>query len=122
MNKPEQRDLDLTPFIGSGFDMESQELYAYPDKQCISEWIVNSHSIVSDDFNSPNVRFRPRLNKPQVLDDYSNVLVDGLVWNAGLAKRTIEIEWLEFIGVEAGSGLEDWAKRHGVPIVDWEAE
>ena len=78
MNKPEQRDLDLTPFIESGFDI--QHYYRHPD-----EWRVCSEGFpkkpTSEENQSGDIyqvtpvgfasKIRPRLNQRSVLDDYS---------------------------------------------------
>jgi len=151
MNKPEQRDLDLTPFVGSGFDCETFDENRHDWLVCelLGRLSINEFNLRADYFFENHMdsdKARPRLNKPQVLDDYSKVLVDGLVWNIrysnykylqnenvtsqysshdclGLSRNdNFIVEWIEFIGVERGSGLEDWAERHGVPIIDWEAE
>jgi len=161
MNKPEQRDLDLTPFIGSEFDMVASniefnkrvegiilpydEIVQLVGVDSFDHWacfLVRSETERDQLTNNRVKQFcKPRTNKPQVLDDYSKVLVDGLVWRASYMQRyslhptefnaksrdlnvknwdyeKFPLIYLSFIGVEKGSGLEDWAKRNDVPVID----
>ena len=87
---------------------------------------------------------RPRLNKKQIMDDYTPILVEGLVWEAYVEydfggmdwigeTKTIESKalslWLNadpelrsiahiaFKGVQQGNGLSEWAKANDVPIL-----
>lgn len=83
---------------------------------------------------------RPRLNKAQVLKDYTPILVDGFVWkintvhcrNDGVCRpyydcvtskqvkkmgKATYITNITFIGVEANKGLDAWAKSNDVPVV-----
>jgi len=75
MNKP-----DMIAFVGKGFDCE---FWLYPEKR----WVIDRLSRVEFGLAVPaaNIiayeKFRPRLNKPQVLDDWS-WLPDGFVWRA----------------------------------------
>ena len=80
---------------------------------------------------------RPRLNDPQVLDNYDWVKeVDGAVWDvlfAGgygkieLRNQTTEnvlrsnlgdLTWLAYKGQQAGLGYDEWCKAHGVPLIN----
>jgi len=141
-----QRTPDLSGFVDSGFDMQFFDygcdisgidyLFGYSDRG----FAIPQNGMETD-------FVRPRLNKPQILTDYSKVLVDGFVWcvmsktnhgthlwekmvtrNGKITKPHWNctdllqpaIMWLEFIGVEAGSGLEEWAKAHDVPVMEVE--
>lgn len=75
---------------------------------------------------------RPRINKAQVLTDYTPILVDGLVWRVSyrtahgaithepvlseVLKELRHINWIAFKGVEKGSEYEEWARANDVPI------
>lgn len=134
---------DMSKFIGSGFDCEFRnklDVKFYKDE--LKETTVRSpwpyKTIMGQVFYS----CRPRLNKPQVLYDWSWVEgLDGFVWDclwydqdrghelmsvhlnskecAGISKNKVPFA-LAFIGVEKGSGLEPWAKSKNVPIIDME--
>ena len=132
------KQLDMKAFAGSGFDIEmsgakSSEywtIYPYGLMEYESEVNINEYLI-----------YRPRLNKPQVLDDYSKVLIDGLVWRVRLRHSvrhshdyTIEnklhtsksirklilkrsLVWIECIGVEDKPEWRYESDRLSMPLI-----
>lgn len=131
--------IDLTPFIGSGFDLEVKPsikgIGSIGDKWQPARYEKRTLIYLGG--------VRPRYQKPQVLDDYSKVLVDGLVWEVELVTPIrdegicIDCEvmcssvvlsalrgktWLgsritsiKFIGLE--KGYEEQANEWNVPII-----
>lgn len=140
------KSLDMAAFVKSGFDCEfSGGGY----------WAISNLIKINDDPKRPFIcdmsaswqRCRPRLNKPQVLDDYSKVLVDGLIWEVNFHYYTEQafwgphwtlsqqkmstgrlcvldredrytINWVSCIGFE---NLPEWefeAKRLDMPLID----
>jgi len=89
---------------------------------------------------------RPRLDKAQVLTDYTPILVDGFVWEHktdypsfsmpplhgdnvnSAAMRMMNdsdeftVQWIAFKGVEKGSEYEEWAIANDVPIYNKDME
>ena len=118
------KQLNMEAFVGTGFDCE------YLESNSI-HWKVGLYKSVNN--------MRPRLEKPQVLDQYDWVKeVDGAVWdiryddisgikthvnvtNQRLIKEfelTVGVEWLSYKGQQAGLGYDEWCKAHGVPILE----
>ena len=78
----------------------------------------------------------PRLNKAQVLTDYTPILIDGFVWDmailggvtgpcssaevieAWIHRSLTSLQWITFNGVEKGSEWEAWAIANDVPVID----
>ena len=109
--------IDMTAFIGRDFDCEV--------KYGLSEWMIRSEVDFEKEPNGAN--FRPRLKKPQVLDDYG-WLPDGFMWRvkftnmhhysqvsifcfAQLRELLVyvtkeDIHWIECLGLEEGYELE----------------
>ena len=125
--------LDMKAFVCSGFDIEQGISRGYWD-------IVGDYRPEFDSNYYFDTYQRPRLNKPQVIDDYSKVLIDGLVWNfsylhkshAGLitnhesvSKDILEILTmekyqpisLECIGIEDKPEWHQEAKRLSMPLI-----
>jgi len=91
-----------------------------------------------------DIRIRPRLNKPQVLDDYSFIeSLEGFVWSIRcyweyLEKLTlltnqesrfvsrlindddaeVILEWAMLEGVHESSPYVEWAKQNSVPVLN----
>lgn len=125
------QDGDTQHFISTLIHFETKNKYRPYTSNCAGEW----------------QKCRPRLNKPQVIGDWSWV-PDGFVWRArwlgfGELNTTImdskklrdladcdlgevvfdsfmgeEVVFASCIGVEKGSDLEEWAKANDVPIID----
>ena len=125
---------DMSAFIGRGFDMERRHI----DEPGGLQWLVLPNYRFSDHDVDSGLIVRPRINKPQVLDDYS-WLPDGFVWRAhyGYSGQAINdrartdvwdfeqladnlgwcrIYWIECIGVE--SEYAEWGKRHGMEVFE----
>lgn len=149
--------LGLVAFAGTGFDMEATSIINGEIHTTIGHLIEvqdvgkKQGFIVRDAHFIGNDRLydqcRPRLSKPQVLDDYSKVLIDGLVWNCMTLQhdyslvadeewrqlksgevRILEYEnspyeyrdiiWLECIGAEPE--YADHARELGIPVIGGE--
>ena len=66
--------LDMTAFIGSGFDVQQQsdddqDLFTIHEQVSIEDLEIFD--------------YRPRMHHKFVLDDYAKVAVDGMAWNGG---------------------------------------
>lgn len=81
--------IDMTAFAGTGFDCEFWDDYEDSPRPLIDllSAIDTPDSLYPYKSNSHGwyAHCRPRLNKPQVLDDYRPVLVHGLVWNVRIS-------------------------------------
>lgn len=125
MNKP-----DMSAFIGRGFDLEIMYTPTQSDWR-ISQDVSHHPHILNSDYI-----IRPRLNKPQVLDDWS-WLPDGFVWRAcaydslvklpmfhklysaipsKYLKATGSVIWAECIGVT--EEYREWGESVGMEVVD----
>tara|TARA_R110000851_G_scaffold98055_1_gene212470 strand:- start:472 stop:873 length:402 start_codon:yes stop_codon:yes gene_type:complete len=127
----------MQAFVGVDFDIE----YSFMS----GDWKITKKGISTD--NAHWYRFRPRLNKAQVLTDYTPIMVNGFVFDAVMESdsgygdwfrehKTIEgrelylwlygdlerrsVLYLSFKGVEKGSEWEAWAIASDVPVIDSE--
>lgn len=89
--------------------------------------------------NNQGLKLRPRLNKAQVLEDYTPILVDGFVWEVkfirlisrlkcreivtsdelrgeGMSEKSVCVRSVAFKGIQRGYGLSEWALANDVPI------
>jgi len=141
------KSIDMNAFVGRDFDCEfmhvdrygvysSQHYNTRPDwhigklrKADVSSRIYNASPkpVQSNSFNL----CKPRINKAQVLDDWSWV-PDGLVWRnktfENLKSKQVrnycnwDTEsyecWFECIGVEAGKCFDEWAEAHAMPLIE----
>ena len=124
MNKP-----DMSAFIGSGFDVENKR----NDTSLL--WSVCHPEVYRQFISNEFILFRPRINKPQVLDDWSWI-PDGFVWDA-LVYLWSENEYIEkvtrtkllengeagiihasCIGVEANKDFDEWAEIHSMKLIE----
>ena len=138
------KQLNMEAFVGTGFDVEVSTLpfglgVAIQIEECdVFDCDSGGYNTFGmDNQYHENVRIRPRLNDPQVLDEYDWVKeVDGAVWDvlfAGgygkieLRNQTTEnvlrsnlgdLTWLAYKGQQAGLGYDEWCKAHGVPILE----
>jgi len=129
--------LAMSAFIGSGFDIETSL------KQINHFWTVNPHGSLKceSELNAhPDTLYRPRLNKPQVLDDYSKVLIDGLVYEyrvhnykycpqgttligsysqfkGDVLDDNNVIEWCSVIGLEDKPEWREESERLAMPLI-----
>ncbi len=135
---------DMSVFIGSGFDCEQGVLDCGPrGDQSFTLWYVcdaHGHRCIEKGRS-----FRPRLNKPQVLDGYSFIKsLEGFVWDAKIihddeyintdidlcnhtTKDLQEVEkdcflWISFKGVIQGSIYEAWARQNDIPAINTNGE
>lgn len=129
----------MQAFVGVDFDIE----YSFMS----GDWGITKKGMNVD--SAHWYRFRPRLNKAQVLTDYTPILVDGFVWEVHLAHFIEDARWSEpckfmiksvrlktdyttdedytilsiaFKGVERGSEYEEWARAHDIPIYNKDME
>ena len=126
------KSLDMKAFIGSDFDVESNI------SGLLSIWILHCSDHLSRLLQEEEILVRPRLNDRQVLDDYSKVLVNGLVWRVhygsyngrhienGLTSITVkgirDIIWLECIGLEDKPEWREESERLAMPLIKVEGE
>lgn len=125
----------MSAFVKAGFDV-----MGYCNHDFHSDILVKHVDELDDDSKS----FVPRPNKPQVLDDYTPILVEGFVWNIKCSKiksnethrfsthevtsdeilgllddggqPIMKITSIAFKGIQRGYGLSEWAKANDVPI------
>ena len=122
------KSLNMKAFVDSGFDLEVK--HSVRGVASFDKW-----SVAKDEKRT--LRYlggvRPRLNKPQVLDDYSKVLIDGLVWRvhyglygerhteecvtSTVVKGIIDIIWLECIGLEDKPEWREESERLVMPLI-----
>jgi len=138
--------IDMSAFVGRDFDCEFYlGIGCGPDGQSSfpiwaiakamerrGDRVVDTARCLSTDI------FRPRLNKPQVLDGWSWV-PDGFVWEVFclifsgktvkhkiISEQLREIEkedsivivWAECIGIESNAGYDHETKRLDMPLVE----
>lgn len=141
---------DMSAFIGTGFDME----FANKDDSLMMPWSIGELHHINNDSNYPYrlkchpdskgfMEFdlcRPRLKKPQVLDDWSWV-PDGFVWEAVLVGEKVcesaicnefirvldteglrikQAKWRVVYGACIGVTPEyaEWGLAHGMEVVE----
>lgn len=123
------KSLNMKAFIGIGFDLEVK--HSVRGVVSFDKW-----SVAKDEKRT--LRYlggvRPRLNKPQVLDDYSKVLIDGLVYRFGFMcgdkigiGQTVahsfgyipsaKVVWLECIGLEDKPEWREESERLSMPLI-----
>lgn len=132
MNKP-----DMSAFVGRDFDCEFKSFGGkYWFSSPLAEYDLEGKWIY--DFRPKNyfdwINYcRPRVNKAQVLDDWSWI-PDGFVWRRHLSfyddqngVRTSEqlrqtlynsSILIECTGVEANKGFDEWAELHSMEIIE----
>jgi len=129
MNKP-----DLSVFVGSGFDME------FSSRKNFKGFVITAAIASVDYFDSlpfllefqnhtqTEMEFcRPRLNKPQVLDDYSFIeSLEGFVWDVmfeqnvcfGDMDETARTHLIKNQCVHESSPYVEWARANDVPVLN----
>ena len=140
------KSLNMKAFVDIGFDCEWK--YSISDchwKNCSNFKMISKGHLIGlfkvDGFGEIIRYMRPRLNRAQVLDDYSKVLIDGLVWRvhydsyngkhtedgltSTVVKGIIDIIWLECIGLEDKPEWREESERLAMPLIKvegWENE
>ena len=143
MNNP------MSVFVGVDFDCEFRNSLDRVNQidylKRVSVLWEEPYSYIGDEVGA-RIMCRPRLNKAQVLDDYTPILVDGFLWehesltksralirgycDCNLLRDITEkddflgwrILFISFIGVEENKGLDEWARANDVPIYNSDME